>query len=143
MADSYYGLTISAQGASTEAYFSVNPTSNLQIAQGGVSMDPTGSSAVMVNIYPETLQIQAPAGTTNGAVTIITSAPSIDGDVQISPAIDVATVITLYGNGGTQLGQYILDPGTSSGAFKFPVPAGSGFPNLKDALSTITQKIKT
>ncbi len=135
-------MTIRAAGASTQTYFSVTPTSDLQISQGGVTIYPTATSAVMVNIYPQTLQIQSPAGTTYGGVTIISSAPSIDGAVQVSPPINVATVITLYGNGGAQIGQSIIDPGVSSGAFHFPIPASGGFPTAEIALSTISELIQ-
>src|ERR1041385_5311728 len=50
----YYALTIVANGVSSAAYYSVTPTSNLSILQGGVAVGPTGSGAVMVNIYPQT-----------------------------------------------------------------------------------------
>lgn len=142
MADNYYALTIGAAGASSAAYFSMTPSSNLQITQGGVSIYPTAVSAVMVNIYPQTLQISSPAGSMYAGVTIITSALSVDGRVQISPPLDVATVITLYGNGGAQIGQSIIDPGVSSGAFNFPVPDGAAFPTSELALSTISELVQ-
>lgn len=125
----YYALTVGAQGASTPAYYSITPTSNLTISQGGVTLGPSSPTQQMMSasIYPETLQINAPAGVVTGGVTIITSAPSVDGRLIVSPPVDVAVVVTLYGNGGEQIGQFIADPGTGGGTFKFPV-SGNGIP---------------
>lgn len=139
----YYALTLNAQGTSTPAFFSLTPTSNLTISQGGVTLAPSSpsSSGVMVNIYPETLQISAPAGLVSAGVTIITDESTIAGRVMISPPVNVATVVTLYGAGGQQLGQSIVDPGVGSGVFNFPVPAGSGLRDAHDAQSFISDKI--
>jgi hypothetical protein len=124
--DIYYALTIVANGANTSAYYSVTPTSDLSILQGGVTVVPTAIGATMVNIYPQTLQIAAPAGSVNGAVTIVTSATTIAGRLMVSPPVNVAVVVTLYGAGGQQLGQAILDPGTGSRTFSWPVNASQG-----------------
>lgn len=121
MADSYYALTIAASGTNSSAYYSVTPTSDLAFTQGGVSMMPAATGATMVNIYPETLQIQAPAGLISGGVTIQTSASQIAGRVLVSPPVNVAVVVTLYGAGGQQLGQTTVDPGTGDKVFNFPV----------------------
>ncbi|HEX6094747.1 MAG TPA: hypothetical protein VF432_00380 [Thermoanaerobaculia bacterium] len=128
--ETYYSLTVSATGASTPAYYSLTPTSNLTITQGGVTLAPSSATQQMisVSVYPQTLQINAAAGIVSGGVNILTGAPSIDGRVLVSPPIDVATVVTLYGNGGRQLGQYIADPGTDGGVFSFPVDAADGIP---------------
>jgi len=125
----YYALTVSATGASTGAYYSVTPSSNLTISQGGVTLAPSSPTQQMisVSIYPQTLQINAAAGYVSGGVTIITDAPSIDGRLAVSPPVNVAVAVTLYGNGGVQLGQFIADPGTGGGTFKFPVH-GDGIP---------------
>ena len=140
----YYALTISAQGTTSPAYFSVTPTSNLQISQGGVTLVPSSPSAetTMVNIYPETLQISAPAGLVSGGVTIITGESRVAGSVVVSPAVSVATVITLYGNGGAQLGQSIIDPGQGGGAFDFPVDAAEGISNADEARTIIDRELK-
>lgn len=125
----YYALTVTADGANTGAYYSITPTSNLTISQGGVTLAPSSPTQQMtsVSIYPQTLQINAAPGYVNGGVTIITDAPSVDGRLLVSPPVDVAVVVTLYGNGGAQLGQFIADPGTGGGVFSFPV-AGDGIP---------------
>jgi capsular polysaccharide biosynthesis protein len=135
----YYALTLSANGASTSAFYSVNPTSNLQIAQGGVTMEPASQATTMVNIYPEELQIQAPPGMVYGGVTIITDAEMISGHVVVSPPVNVAVVVTVYGAGGTQLGQYILDPGVGSGNFSFPSDPAKAM-SAGEALSVIQQR---
>jgi hypothetical protein len=121
--DFYYALTIVANGAGTTAYYSVTPDPGLAFAQGGVTIVPAATGATMVNIYPQTLQINAPAGSVSGAVTIITGASKISGRLMVSPPVDVAVVVTLYGTGGKQLGQAILDPETSSLVFSWPVDA--------------------
>lgn len=140
----YYALTISAEGTTSPAYFSVTPTSKLQISQGGATLVPSSpsSAASMVNIYPETLQISAPAGLVSGGVTIITSESRIAGGVVVSPPVTVATVITLYGNGGAQLGQAIIDPGQGGGAFDFPVDAAQGISNADEARTITDRELK-
>ena len=125
MADYYYALTVVAQGVSTAAYYSVTPTSNLEFSQGGVTIAPTSASLTMVNIYPETLQVQAPAGSVNAGVTIETSESEISGRLMVSPPVNVAVVVTLYGVGGQQIGQTTLDPGVGDKMFSFAVSAGN------------------
>ena len=125
MADYYYALTLSAQGVSTSAYYSVTPTSDLEFTQGGVTIMPTQTAATLVNIYPETLQIQAPAGMINAGVTIQTGADQIAGRLMVSPPVNVAVTITLYGVGGQQLGQTTLDPGVGDKTFNFAVSEGN------------------
>ena len=125
MADYYYALSLVANGVSTGAYYSVTPTSNLEFSQGGASIAPSQLTVTMVSIYPETMQIQAPAGSLSASVTIQTSASEIAGRLMVSPPVNVAVFVTLYGTGGQQIGQAILDPGDSEKAFDFPVSAGN------------------
>jgi hypothetical protein len=124
----YYAITITAQGTSFSAYISMTPTSDLTIAQGGVTFTPTQATLAMANIYPETLQLQAPAGAFTSGVTIITGASEIAGRVMVSPPVNVAVIVTLYGAGGQQLGQMIVDPGTGSKTFAFPVSGSNAIP---------------
>lgn len=131
MADSYYTLSIGEDGANTAAYYSVTPSSDLEFAQGGVTFAPTQAAATLVNVYPETLQIQSPAGSFIAGVTIVTSASEIAGRVLVSPPINVAVVITLYGAGG-QIGQTTVDPGVGSKTFNFAV-SGSDALSKADA----------
>src|SRR6185436_4526748 len=107
------------------AYYSVTPTSNLEFTQSGATIVPTQQAATMVNIYPETLQLSAPAGSISAAVTIVTGENQITGRAIVSPPVNVAVVITLYGIGGQQIGQAIIDPGTGDRTFNFPVSAGN------------------
>ncbi|HEY0370673.1 MAG TPA: hypothetical protein VGD79_01650 [Thermoanaerobaculia bacterium] len=127
--ETYYSLTVTAQDASTGAFYALTPTSALSISQGGATLYPSEPSQQMisVSVYPQTLQINAAAGTVTGGVNIITSAAEIAGRVVVSPPVNVAVVVTLYGNGGVQLGQSIVDPGVGSGVFVFPVN-GEGIP---------------
>lgn len=142
--DIYYALTIDANGASTPAYYSVTPVPPLVFAQGGVTVTPTAIGTTMVNIYPQTLQISAPAGSLHGAVTIITGASEIAGRLMVSPPVNVAVVVTLYGAGGQQLGQAILDPAEGSRTFSWPVDSKQGL-SQHDAtklLESLTSKTK-
>jgi hypothetical protein len=118
---SYYALTLSATGMSTGAYISLTPTSELEISQGGVALAPTATSATIVNIYPQTLQIQAPAGMVNAGVTIITSASNIAGAVRVSPPVNVPVVVECWGS--ELLGSITLEPGQESAPFNFEVSA--------------------
>lgn len=125
----YYALTLVTEGSSaTSAYYSVTPTSDVQISQGGATVMPTSAAATMVNIYPETLQIQAPAGSINAGVTIATSASTIAGRVIISPPVDCAVIVTLYGAGGQQLDQLIIDPAVGGGLFDWSIDAANAIP---------------
>lgn len=144
MSDSYYALTVMTVGgaASTPAYYSLSPTSNLTISQGGVTLYPSTPSQQMisVSVYPQTLQINAAAGVVSGGVTIITSASEVAGRLLVSPPVNVAVAVTLYGAGGKQLGQYIADPGTGGGVFNFPVSGSDGIP-AEDAQGVVDSLI--
>jgi hypothetical protein len=139
----YYALTLNAQGTNAPAFFSVTPTSNLSISQGGVTLAPSSptSAGSTVNIYPQTLQISAPAGLVAAGVTIITSESKISGRALVSPAITVATVISLYGSGSQPIGQAIIDPGNTSINFSFDVASGSGLADAGAAEKLIGEKI--
>ena len=134
----YYALTLTAQGMSTAAYMSVSPTSNLQISQGGVTIGATAAATTFVSIYPTELQVQAAPGLVSGGVTIVTSESNVAGRLEVSPPVNVAVTVTLYGAGGQQLGQYILDPGNASGIFNFNTD-GKGM-SAEDALDAVKQQ---
>jgi len=135
----YYSLTVSAVGTSTSAYYSVTPTSNLQMSQGGVTIAPTAAATTLVNLYPTELQIQAPPGFLTGGVTIVTSADVIAGRIVVSPPVNVEVIVTLYGAGSTQLGQFILDPETGTGVFSFPTDPKEGM-TAAEALKVMQQQ---
>jgi len=138
----YYALTLNVQGSSTAAFYSLTPTSNLEISQGGVTCFPTALSMTTVSIYPQTLQIAAPAGVLSAGVTIISSETRISGRVMVSPPVNVATVVTLYGNGGVQVGQSIIDPGVGSGTFDFTVSSAEAIGSADDARQIIEGKLQ-
>jgi len=141
----YYALTVVEQGASTTAYYSLTPTSNLEMSQGGVTMVPTAATATLVNIYPQTLQIQAPAGSFTAGVTIVTSDDRIAGRLLVSPPVNVAVIVTLYGAGGQQIGQSILDPAVGALVFSFPVSSEQSIPkgDVPAVLQTLLPKPKS
>ncbi len=127
--ETYFALTVTTTAAaSSAAYYSLTPTSNLTISQGGVTLAPSAPSQQMITVavYPQTLQMSAAAGLVSGGVTIVTSASEVAGILGVQPPVNVAVAVTLYGSGGQQLGQYIADAGTGGGVFHFPVSAGDG-----------------
>ena len=144
MADSYYALTLNAIGTSSPAFYSVTPTSNLTISQGGATIapNPATSEGTTVNIYPQTLQISGPAGLISAGVNIITSETTIAGRTVISPPVNVAVTVTLYGNGGAQIGQQVYDPGSGGGTFKFDAPSGSAIDSSDDARAVVEKLLK-
>jgi hypothetical protein len=121
----YYALTLGTQGCTFAAYYSVTPTSGVEFSEGAVTIVPSSAAITMVNIYSETLQIQAPPGSINAGVTIVTDANIIAGRVMVSPPADSAVIVTLYGAGGQQLGQAILNPGVGDQLFEFSVDASN------------------
>lgn len=137
--ENYYALTLSANGANTSAYYSVTPTSNLQISQGGATMEPTAMATTLVNIYPGELEIQAPPGMVYAGVTIVTDADLVSGRLVVSPPVNVSVAVTLYGAGGQQLGQFILDPAVGSGVFSFAADPKSAM-SAGDALNIVKQQ---
>ena len=139
MADMYYTLSLQVNGASTPAYYSITPTSNLTMLQGAASIAPSAAQSTMVALYPQTLNVQSPAGRMTASATIVTSESSISGRLLISPAVNVPVTLTLYGAGG-QLGQQTYDPGSTGGVFDFPV-SGGGFANAEEARAAIEKMV--
>lgn len=119
--DMYYALSLTAQGVSSTAYYGVTPHHELKIAQGSATVVPTGTGVVLVDVHPEELQLQSPPASLSAGVTIVTGAPAIGGHFEVSPAINVALVLTAYGAGGKEIGQAILDAGDTEKTFSFPV----------------------
>jgi hypothetical protein len=138
----YYALSLTVEGASTPAYYSMNPDSNLEISQGGASFAPTAMATTIVSIYPQEMSIQAPPGLISAGATIITDADVIAGRVLVSPPVDVSVVLTVYGAGSTQLGQVIIDPGETGKTFSFPTDSGKSMSSA-DAIDALKQRIAT
>ncbi len=124
----YYALTIRANRTSSAAYYALQPTSNLHVTEGSANIDPKTASATMVTVESRALQIQAPAGTVHGGVTIVTAEKRIDGEVMVSPPVDSEVEVILYGAGGKKLGTYVLAAGEGSGVFEFEVDAAEAIP---------------
>lgn len=124
----YYALTIRANRTSSAAYYALQPTSNLQVTEGSAHIEPKSASATMVTVESQALQIQAPAGTMHGGVTIVTAEQRIDGEVMVSPPIDSEVEVILFGAGGKKLGAYVLAAGEGNGVFQFEVDAAEAIP---------------
>jgi hypothetical protein len=136
---SYYALIVKQDAASMAAYYSLKPKSNLEFSQGGVTMKPTALAPTTVNILPSRVEIQAPPGSLNASVIVITSEDLIEGDLVVSPPVNVPVAVTLYGAGGKQLGQEILDPGAESLKFSWPVSSWKPIP--KDDVLSVLQSL--
>ena len=124
----YYALTIRANRTSSAAYYALQPTSNLHVAEGSAKIEPKSASATMVTVESRALQIQAPAGTVHGGVTIVTAEQRIDGEVMVSPPVDSEVEVALHGAGGKKLGAFVLAAGDGSGVFQFEVDAAEAIP---------------
>ena len=124
----YYALTIRANRTSSAAYYALQPTSNLHVAEGSVQIEPKSASATMVTVETRALQIQAPAGTVHGGITIVTAEKRIDGEVMVSPPVDSEVEVILYGAGGKKLGVFVLAAGDGNGVYQFEVDAAEAIP---------------
>ena len=139
----YYAISINATGVNASAYYQLDPTPNLSILQGGFTCVPVSTDRTSVSIYPQVAQLQFPANEyISGSVTIVTDAPSIDGNFQVSPAVNVPVTLTLWGNGSQNLGEATLEPGQTSLDFKWSVGAGQGMSlqEARDAVSAAMNK---
>ena len=136
----YYALTIRANGTSSAAYYALQPTSNLQITEGSASIEPKSASATMVTVEPRALQIEAPAGTVSGSVTIVTAETRIEGEVMVSPPVDSEVEVALYGAGGKKLGEIVLEAGEGRGVFQFQVDAAAAIP--PGEVATVRKQIR-
>jgi hypothetical protein len=123
-----YALTVTANRASTAAYYAVTPTPPVRIASGSVTLEPKSPSATLVNILPQVLEIQAPEGSVHAGVTIVTGDSHIDGEIVISPPVDVEVEVSLYGAGGERLDTYVVASGDGGGVFQFHVSADQAIP---------------
>jgi hypothetical protein len=120
MAIEFYGLTITVDGASSSmAYYSVSLVSAGLFIQGGVTVEPTAIGAMLVSLYGMELSINSPAGAISGAATLTTTGDIVAGRINISPAIDVDTVVSLYGT--SEIASVTVKAGETDGAFAWTV----------------------
>jgi hypothetical protein len=131
MAIQLYGLTITASGTTSTAFYSVNLGTSGEFVQGGATIYPTATAATLVTLYGVELQINAPAASyVGGSATLTTTGDVIAGRIAVSPPVNVDTVVTLYGL--SEIGSTTVKAGDSEGAFSWNV---SGKPGIADATS--------
>jgi len=128
MAIQLYGLTISASGTTSTAFFSVNLGTSGEFFQGGATIYPTAIAATFVTLYGVELQINAPASSyVGGSATLTTSGNVVAGRIAVSPPVNVDTVVTLYGL--NEIGSTTVKAGDSGGTFSFDVSGKAGIPD--------------
>jgi hypothetical protein len=128
MAIQMYGLTLTANGTSSAAYFSVNLATGGEFVQGGATIYPTQVSATVVSLYGTELAIESPAAAMmSGGATLTTTENLIAGRMVVSPAINVDTVLTLFGT--SQIGSVTLKAGETVSNFSFDVNGKPGIPD--------------
>lgn len=127
MSDSFYSISMVANGVKTLSFFQIAMTSGV-ITNGGVSyMNPEHAQSSFVNFFATAINAQgSPAQSVTLGAAIKSSAP-VTGNVMASPPANVDAVVTLFGQGKV-LGTYTLPAGQSSGSFSFQVDAADGIP---------------
>src|SRR4051812_26290462 len=128
MAIQLYGLTVTATGTSSAAYFSVNLATGGAFVQGGATIYPTELGATLVSLYTIELDIESPAASMmSGGATLTTTNNIVAGRVYVSPAVNVDTVLTLFGT--NPIGSVTLKAGETVANFSFDVSGKSGIPD--------------
>jgi hypothetical protein len=131
MAIQLYGLTITASGTTSTAFYSVNLGTSGEFVQGGATIYPTATAATLVTLYGIELQINAPAASyVGGSATLTTTGDIIAGRIAVSPPVNVDTVVTLYGL--SEIGSTTVKAGDSEGTFSWNV---GGKPGIADETS--------
>ncbi|HYK03098.1 MAG TPA: hypothetical protein VE974_15160 [Thermoanaerobaculia bacterium] len=117
----YYSIQVTTQGsASSTAFYYVNVLSPGALAGAAVTLYPTAAQATWFGYQENALQFQAPAGRAGAGATVITDSPRVIGTLGVSPAINVDTVLNLYG-AANPIGSVTLPAGQTSIPFDFQV----------------------
>ncbi|MBV8519453.1 MAG: hypothetical protein JO197_18825 [Acidobacteria bacterium] len=143
MSSGYFSLTMAAARTGHNAYCTISPAPELQISQGGFTFQPTGANTTTVVIYPQVAQLQMPpCEAISGSLLIVTHSPVVAGQLLVSPPLEVSVTLTLYGNGGVQIGQSTLDAGQSTLNFKWDVSSATPIPesDAHDAIARYLPK---
>ncbi len=117
----YYSLQVLTQGsASSTAFYYVNVLSPGALEGAAVTMYPSAAQATWFGYQQNSLQFQAPAGRASAGATVVTDSPRVGGSLGVSPAINVDTVLNLYG-AANLIGTVTLPAGQTSIPFDFQV----------------------
>jgi hypothetical protein len=142
MSNAYYSLQLSTQGASSSsAYFYVTVMgSTAQFDGAGISVYPSQAQTTYFSYQSQSVQFQAPAARLAGGITVVTPNQEVVGTMGVSPAINVDTVLSIYGT--SALGSVTLKAGQTSVPFHFDLPNGSGLNpgDAQDVLAKVAGK---
>jgi hypothetical protein len=117
----YYSLQVLTQGsASSTAFYYVNVLSPGALEGAAVTMYPSAAQATWFGYQQNSLQFQAPSGRASAGATVVTDSPRVGGTLGVSPAINVDTVLNLYG-AANLIGTVTLPAGQTSIPFDFQV----------------------
>ena len=122
----YYPMQLTTAGNfSNSAYFYVTMVGTPGTFEGAaVTIYPSNASTTWFSVSAQSLQFQSPAGRVGAGTTVVTDDPLVTGTLGVSPAITVATTLTLYGAGGQPIGSVTLQAGQTSIPFKFNAGGG-------------------
>ena len=122
----YYPMQLTTAGTfSGSAYFYVSVIGSSATFEGAaVTIYPSNAQATWFSFSTQSLQFQSPAARLGAGTTVVTSDSNVPGTLGVSPAINVATTLTLYGAGGQPLGSVTLPAGQTSIPFRFNVGSG-------------------
>lgn len=119
-----FSLSYSATNASTGAHYSLTLTSG-KVGTGSAQITPSAVAYTYISMQ-EALTIQAPPGTIGMGGPVTTDNELIEGQISVSPPIDVDTIVALRGSGGDVHATYILRAGETLGSFSFvAIPCGA------------------
>ena len=138
----YYSMQVSTQGtASSTAFYYVNVLSPGALAGSAVTIYPTVAQATWFSYQQNSLQFQSPAGRASAGATVVTDSPRVGGTLGVSPAINVATVLSLYGAGGL-IGSVTLQAGQTSVPFDFQVSGSDSIAegDVEESLKKVAPK---
>jgi hypothetical protein len=114
-------MQVTTQGsASSTAFYYVNVLSPGALAGAAVTIYPTAAQGTWFGYQENSLQFQSPAGRASAGATVVTDSPRVGGTFGVSPAINVDTVLSLYG-AAKLIGSVTLAAGQTSIPFDFQV----------------------
>jgi hypothetical protein len=140
MPNSYYSLDLQTSGAARHAtYFYVTVVGSESTFDGaGMTISPSVAQTTWFSYQSQSVQFQAPAARISGGITVVTPNQEVAGTIGVSPAIDVDTVLSIYGDGG-MLGSVTLSAGKTSTPFHFDVGGSAGM-SLENAQNRISSR---
>jgi hypothetical protein len=138
----YYSIQVTTQGTtSSTAFYYVNVLSPGAFAGSAVTLYPSAPQATWFGYQENSLQFQAPSGRASAGATVVTDSPRVGGTLGVSPAINVDTVLSLWG-ATNLIGSVTLPAGQTSIPFDFQVSSADAIQkgDLEAALQKVAPK---